>query len=76
MDYEKAKEIALSHNFGPRALGILYDASQGPVNPYDYFGKSMRRSWSYAYFNRLISRGLLIECNTPKGRRGTWYRLA
>jgi len=76
MTYEEAKEKALARRFGPRALGILYAASLGPVNPYDYFGHTMRRGWAYAYFDRLHSVGLIRITETPDGRRGTWYRLS
>lgn len=77
MTYEQAKEIALEKGFGPRALRILLAASRGPVNPWAHFGHELRRSWGYAYFDRLHAAGLLRSVETPAGRRGTrWYTLA
>lgn len=76
MNYEQAKEKAISAGFGRTAVGILFAASFGPVNPYDFFGKSLRRSWSYAYFARLEKRGLIKLVPTPPKRRGfRWYEL-
>ena len=75
MNYEVAKKIALKLRFGWRALGILAAAENGAVNPYDFFGHSLRRSWAYAYFQRLSSYGFIVETETPVGRRGTWYTL-
>jgi len=76
MTYEEAKKTALEKRFGSTALGILRAAERGAVNPYDYFGFSMRRSWSYAYFTRLCAAGLLRLVAAPDGRRGTnWYVL-
>jgi len=61
--------------FGPIARGIVYAAERGPVNPYDYFGHRMRRSWAYAYFDRLWCAGLLELVPAPEGRRGHhWYK--
>lgn len=77
MTYEQAKEIAYQKRFGPRAFDILFAASCGLVNPYAYFGNTLRRSWSYAYFSRLYSHGLLKQIKTPEGCRGHhWYALA
>jgi len=60
--------------FGPTARAIVHAAKQGPVNPYNYFRHSLRRSWSYAYFERLWIAGLLKLVPTPEGRRGHhWY---
>lgn len=61
-------------NFGPTALNILFDGTLDPINPYDYFGTEIRRSWAYAYFARLLKHDLIEECEAPAGRRGTWYR--
>lgn len=73
----KAIEVARSNNFGYRAIAILCDAAEGPVNPYAHFGGSLRRSWSYGYFDRLHKAGLLEYTKTPAGRRGfRWYVLA
>jgi hypothetical protein len=73
---EKALEKASKRHFGSRARGILIAADKFAVNPYDYFGKSLRRSWGYGYFYRLLNAGLLQYTETPKGRRGTnWFIL-
>lgn len=60
--------------FGPTAQAIYLSACRTPQNPYNYFGRSMRRSWSYAYFYRLYRAGLLERTDAPMGRRGYhWY---
>lgn len=74
-NHDAIKKAAIKDNFGPTALGILFQAQFGPVNPWDHFGNSIRRSWGYAYFSRLIGRGWLVPCDAPKGRRGQWYAL-
>jgi hypothetical protein len=74
--YEKIAKKAHDLHFGPVARGILFCAQYGPVNPWTYFGRDIRRSWAYGYFSRLAAHGLLEECSAPEGRRGhRWYCL-
>lgn len=61
--------------FGERAKQILRDAALIPHNPMDYFGRSIRRGWAYAYFDRLFRAGYLELVDPPPGRKGHhWYR--
>jgi hypothetical protein len=77
MRYEEAKEKAKEKRFGDTAIGILFSASFGPVNPYRYFGNTLRRSHAYAYFTRLEKAGLIKLTTPPDGARGyRYYTLA
>lgn len=73
MSYEEAKEKAKEKRFGETAIGILLSASFGPVNPYRYFGTSLRRNYSYAYFTRLEKASLIKRTTPPEGARGYLY---
>lgn len=71
---EKIINKAIELNFGYTALGILITCENNPTNPYRYFGKRYRRSWSYNYFSRLVDAGLLIKVKTPQGCKSHhWY---
>jgi hypothetical protein len=72
-NYLEAKERAKKARFGDTAIGILLSASFGPVNPYRYFGTSLRRSYAYAYFTRLEKAGLIKKTTPPEGARGYLY---
>jgi hypothetical protein len=77
MNYEEAKKKAEEKRFGETAIGIIRSASFGPVNPYRYFGKTLRRSYAYAYFFRLEKAGLIKKTTPPEGARGyRYYTLA
>jgi hypothetical protein len=77
MSYEEAKEKAKEKRFGETAISILRATSFGPVNPYRYFGTSLRRNYSYAYFTRLEKAGLIKKTTPPEGARGyRYYTLA
>jgi hypothetical protein len=77
MTLEAALKKLTENRFGTRAMGIVSAAASRPVNPYDHFGHSIRRSWGYAYFRRLWMAGIIQLTEAPKGRRGThWYILA
>ena len=73
MNYEEAKVKAKEKRFGETAINILRAMSFGPVNPYRYFGTSLRRNYSYAYFTRLEKAGLIKRTTPPKGSRGYLY---
>jgi hypothetical protein len=73
MNYEEAKVKAKEKRFGETAIGILFSASFGPVNPYRYFGKTLRRSYAYGYFERLSRAGLIKKTTPPEGARGYLY---
>lgn len=63
-----------TEKFGATAKDILDAASRSPQNPWAYFGRSLRRSWAYAYFTRLHNAGLLQRVPAPEGRQGYhWY---
>lgn len=67
---KKARKL----RFGPTAVDILHAGLKAPQNPWDYFGTDLNRGYSYAYFARLLKHDLIAECETPAGRRGTWYQ--
>jgi hypothetical protein len=73
MSYEEAKVKAKEKRFGETAISILRATSFGPVNPYRYFGTSLRRSRAYAYFTRLEKAGLIKKTTPPEGARGYLY---
>ena len=64
----------MKRNFGTKSSEILRAGLSGAVNPYDHFGRTLRRSWAYGYFTRLFGAGLIEITATPDGRRGTWYQ--
>jgi hypothetical protein len=74
MSYEEAKEIAKEKRFGETAIGILFSASFGPVNPYRYFRTSrLRKAYAYEFFFRLEKAGLIKLTTPPEGARGYRY---